>query len=380
MTMPCRPTTPTTRRRTLAGVAAVALLAAGCGGDGDDEATGGSAGTTGTTGVPVTTTVQLVTHDSFNVSEDVLAAFTAETGIEVEILRGGDAVGMVNRAILTAGSPEADVLFGIDQSLLEAAREAELFDPHEAADLDRVDPEVVVDPDYRVTPIDRGDVCVNYDRQWFAEADVAVPETLEDLADPAYDGLLVVQNPATSSPGLAFLAGTVEVFGEGGYLDYWDGLVANDVAVEDGWEQAYYGRFSGGSGEGDRPLVVSYATSPPVEVVFSEAYEATGELPDEAPTGVLADTCIAQVEYAGVLRGTDEPEAAGALVDFLLSEAFQADVALQMYVEPVREGIELPEVFTRFSGEPESVIEIDPVEIGGQRDAWVTSWTEAVLG
>lgn len=349
--------------------------------DADDAAT--TSGSGGTAATAEATTVRLLTHDSFDVSDEVLEAFTAETGIRVEILRGGDAVSVVNQAILTAGDPEADVLFGIDDNLLTAAAEAELFEPVDV-DLDGVPEELRVGPDHDVVPIDRGDVCVNYDRAGLADRGLEPPSSLAELADERYAGLLVVEDPSTSTPGLAFLAATVaaERAGDldGTWQELWEDLVDNDVVVVDGWEQAYYGEFSGPSGEGNRPLVVSYASSPPVEVVFSADYEATGELPDEAPTGVVEGTCIRQVEYAGVLAGTDHPEAAAALVELLLSPAFQAEVPDLMFVYPVLDGIELPEVFTRFSAVPADPYRLSPDEVGAERADWVETWTSIVLG
>ena len=154
----------------------------------------------------------------------------------------------------------------------------------------------------------------------------------------------MVENPATSSPGLAFLLATVAAYGDPGYLDYWQGLKDNGVTVVDGWERAYFGEFSGaGGGDGTHPLVVSYATSPVAEVYYADPPIAT------APTGVLTDTCYAQVEFAGVLAGTDHPEAAQAFIDFLLSKPFQEDIPLRMFVSPVSSEAKPPKVFRQFA-------------------------------
>ena len=376
--------------RTAGLVLATALLAAACGSE-DPEAAGPSPTATSETvptdatdtpdptatadaTFPEGTTVQLVTHDSFNVSEEVLAGFTDRTGIEVEILRGGDAGQVVNQAILSAGNPQGDVLFGIDNTLLSRALGEDVFVPYEAEHLDEVDPSLVLDDQHRVTPIDRGDVCLNYDRSAFEESGTPVPETLEDLTDEAYAGDLVVENPATSSPGLAFLLATVETFGEDGWTGFWEDLVANDVAVASGWEDAYYGQFSGAAGsEGDRPLVVSYASSPPAEVIYAE------EELDQAPTGVIEASCFQQIEFAGVLEGTDQPEAARALVDFMLSKEFQADIPLQMFVFPARQDVELPPAFVEHTVVPDDPITMDPSRIDANREDWIEQWTETVL-
>ena len=255
-------------RRSLAAVLAIvslAVLVVSCGDDDEPGATGTTAGPA----EPVT--IRLLTHDSFVVSDDVIAAFTDDTGITVETIQGGDAGTVVNQAILSKGDPQADVLFGVDSTFLSRALEEELFVPYEATGLDRIDESYVLDPEHRVTPIDYGDVCINYDKAWFETEGVPVPDTLADLTDPAYRDLLVVENPATSSPGLAFLLATIAEMGEEGWVDYWTALRANGVEVTDGWEDAYYGSFSGGSGsEGERPLVVSYASSPPAEVAFAD--------------------------------------------------------------------------------------------------------------
>jgi thiamine transport system substrate-binding protein len=348
---------------------ALALLAAACGDDG-----GGDAAST-TDGGESGGTVRLLTHESFNVSDDVLAAFTEETGYEVEIVAGGDAGSVVNQAILSAGNPQGDVLYGIDTTFLSVGLDEGLFEPYESPALDAVPDELEIDDEHRVTPIDLGDVCLNYDRAFFeAPGAPPVPTSLDELTDPAYRDLLVVQDPATSSPGLAFLAATVETFGDDGWEAFWEGLRANGVRVAADWTDAYYAQFSGGGGsEGDRPLVVSYASSPPAEVVFADPPV------DEPPTGVIEASCIRQVEYAGVLAGADDPEGARALVDFLLSERFQADMPLNMYVFLVREGTALPDVFERFAATPEDVIEVDPFELGERRDELIGRWRDIVV-
>jgi thiamine transport system substrate-binding protein len=324
-------------------------------------------------------TLTLVTHDSFNISEEVLAQFEDETGITVEILRSGDAGQMVNQSILSKSNPLGDVLFGVDNTFLSRALDNDLFVVYKSPMLEYVPDELILDDEFRVTPIDYGDVCLNYDTAYFEENDLPLPESLPDLTEPAYEGLLVVENPATSSPGLAFLLTTIGVFGEEGdytYLDYWAALADNGVKVVNGWETAYYTEFSGSSGsEGSYPLVVSYASSPPVEVYFME------EPPESAPTGaiVATDTCFRQIEFAGILNGTDKVEEAQQLIDFMLSLEFQEDIPLQMFVFPANEEAELPEIFVEYTSVPEEAIQVDIAEIDSNREAWVQAWTETVL-
>lgn len=324
-------------------------------------------------------TITLVTHDSFAVSETVLEEFQAETGISVQILRSGDAGAMVNQSILSRENPLGDVLFGVDNTFLGRALEAEIFVPYESPLLADVPDVFKADAENRVIPIDYGDVCLNYDVRYFAENDVPIPQSLIELTQPEYEGLLAVENPATSSPGLAFLLATINEFGTEGdytYLDFWADLMANDVYISDDWSDAYYNQFSGSTGsQGTRPLVVSYASSPPVEVYFMEIP------PETAPTAsIVADgTCFRQIEFVGILAGTEKVEAAQQFVDFMLSEAFQEDMPLQMFVFPVNPEAELPEIFTQFAAVPENPVVIDAAEIDANREVWIQAWTETVL-
>jgi thiamine transport system substrate-binding protein len=353
------------RTTTAAVLTAAALLVVACGEtDEPTDAVDGPADQAGTS-------LTLVTHDSFDVSEDVLDAFTEETGIEVTIAPAGDAGSTVNQAILTKDDPLGDVLFGVDNTFLSRALDEDLFVPYESPLLAQVPDELVLDPEHRVTPIDVGDVCLNHDVAWFEDHDVAVPTDLAELTDPDYAGLLTVMNPATSSPGLAFLLATVERFGEDGYLDFWADLRDNDVLVTDGWSEAYYSEFS--AHDGDRPLVVSYASSPPAEVLFAE------EELDEAPTGVIEASCFRQIEFAGILRGTEHEEAAQQLLDFLLDVPFQEDLPLTMFVFPVNEDAELPEVFVEHAVVPADPLQLAPDTIGAGRDGWIEDWTATVL-
>jgi thiamine transport system substrate-binding protein len=317
--------------------------------------------------------VTLLSHDSFVIGDDIIDGL-AEEGIELQLLPGGDAGAVVNQAILSVDNPQGDVLFGIDSTLLTRGLDAGLFEPYEADALTAIPDELELDPEHRVTPIDVSDVCINYVVDAY-DAELPVPTTLDDLADPAYAGQLVVPNPATSSPGLAFLLRTIAEYGEEGWQDYWRSLVRNDVEVTAGWEDAYYGVFSGPSSDGDRPLVVSYSTSPPAEVLFGADPEA-----DVAPTGSVIESCYRQIEFAGVLSGTDVPSAARRVVEVLAGEEFQASVPLGMFVEPARDDVELPEVFVKFAQRPDVPTELDPATITQNRERWIAEWTELVLG
>jgi thiamine transport system substrate-binding protein len=318
-------------------------------------------------------TLRLVTHDSFAVSDDVLAEFTDQTGFEVKVVAAGDAGAALNQAILTKDDPLGDVFFGVDNTFLTRATEAGIFVPYESPELANVPSQYQLDPKHRLTPVDHGDVCINFDKAYFASNGVTAPQSLDDLTRPEYAGLLVTENPATSSPGLAFVLASIAQFGEDGWRDYWEQLRANDLEVVEGWEQAYNGEFTAGEGQGDKPLVVSYASSPPAAVFFSDPQ------PAESPIGTVLASCFNQIEFAGILKGTDNEQAARKLVDFMLSTRFQEDIPLNMFVFPVRDGVTLPDVFVRFADLPPEPLDLPPDEIGENRDRWIEEWTDTVL-
>ena len=327
-----------------------------------DAATAASTDTDGTT-------ITLVTHDSFAVSDGLFDTFTEETGIEVELLQQGDAGSLVSQSVLTAGDPVADVMFGIDNTFLCRGLDAGVFVPYESPTLADVPDELELDPHHLVTPIDFGDVCVNYGKDAFADS--TPPDDLDDLVAAEHKDQFVTENPETSSPGFAFLLATIAKYGEDGWEDYWTKLRENGVEITSGWTEAYTDAFAGG--KGDRPIVTSYASSPVVEVLYADPPV------DEAPTGVVADSCFRQVEFAGVLRGTDHPEAAAKLVDFLLSATFQADIPLNMFVEPANSTVPLPDVFQQHRTEIPEPLTLDPATIEANRAEWTDRWTQIVL-
>ncbi|MDT8304500.1 MAG: thiamine ABC transporter substrate-binding protein [Anaerolineae bacterium] len=361
------------------------LLLAACAGN-DNEGTPDSAAPAVTPAVEPAETppaaeapreLTLMTHDSFDASEEVIAAFEDEHNVRLILLPAGDAGTALNQALLAKDNPLADVFFGVDNTFFSRALDGDIFEPYQSPLLAEIPDELEFDPEYRLLPVDYGDVCLNYDVAWFAENDLEPPQNLEALADPAYRGLLVVENPATSSPGLAFLLTTIGAFGTEGeyaYLDYWADLRENDVRVTNDWNEAYYGNFSVAS-DGDRPIVVSYATSPPAEVIFADPPV------DEAPSAAVTapGTCFRQVEFVGILAGTGQRELAEALVDFMLSERFQEDIPLRMFVFPANENADLPEEFVTYSQIAEEPAHVSPADIDANREAWIDAWMDTVL-
>jgi thiamine transport system substrate-binding protein len=316
-------------------------------------------------------TLTVMTHDSFSVSEAVLKEFEQANNAKVTLLKSGDAGSALNKAILSKGAPIADVLYGVDNTFLSRALAAEIFEPYASPALANIPEALKLDKSNRLLPVDYGHVVINFDK-----AMGATPGSLKELTDPKWKGMLVVQNPATSSPGLAFLMATIAAFPEGRGYDwkqFWKELRANDVFISPDWSDAYYTQFSGSSGKGPRPLVVSYQTSPAAEVFFSE-----GKL-KEPPTSNLEGTAFEQIEFVGILKGAKNRALAEKFVDFMLSAPMQADIPLQMFVYPAVKDTPLPDVFVQFAPTPKQVFTLAPEEIDKNRERWIEEWTRIVL-
>ncbi len=323
-------------------------------------------------------TITVMTHDSFSISREVLEEYERTNNIKLKIIKSGDAGSALNQAILSKSNPLADVFYGVDSTFLSRALDADIFEPYDSPGLADVLEGLSLDSKNRLLPVDYGDVCLNYDVELFSKKGIKPPFSLEDLTKPEYAGMVVVENPATSSPGLAFLLATIAEYGEGGYIDYWKRLMANDTLVVQNWKVAYWGKFSGssnGNSGGDRPIVVSYASSPPAEIYYAE------KPPEKQKTAAIISpgTCYRQVEFAGILRGTKKRKLAEQVIDFFLSIQFQEDIPLQMFVYPSNRMAALPEVFLLYTKPSLSPISLEPARIAERRDRWIEEWTAAIL-
>ncbi len=319
-------------------------------------------------------TLTVMSHDSFNASEGIIQEFELANNAKVTFLKSGDTGAALNKAILAKDAPLADVFYGVDNTFLSRALTADIFEPYASPALANIPDEFQLDLKNRALPVDYGDVCINYSKAFFDKNNLALPASLDDLKKPEYKDMLVVENPATSSPGLAFLLATIAQYGDPGYIAYWKDLRQNGVVVVDGWETAYYTNFSGSSGHGPQPMVVSYASSPAAEVVY-----AATPLTD-APTGsiIAPGTCFRQVEFVGILKGGKNRDLAEKFVDFMLDVQFQEDMPLNMFVFPVNPQAKLPEAFVSYAQVATSPAGV-PSALDSMRDTWINDWTQAVL-
>jgi thiamine transport system substrate-binding protein len=311
--------------------------------------------------------VVLVTHESFVMSKALQREFEQESGYDLAIRASGDAGALTNRLVLSKDDPTGDAVFGIDNTFGSRAIDEGVLAPYAATLPSGADGyRLAGDDDSDLTPVDHGNVCVNVDDTWFASHHLAEPQTLEDLTKPEYQGLLVAPGATTSSPGLAFLLATIATFGEDGWQDYWTRLMANGAELTQGWSDAYEVDFTQGGGNGDRPIVVSYDSSP--------AFTTDGK--GGTTTSALLDTCFQQVEYAGVLHGAANPAGARALVDFMLGHDFQAALPDAMYVFPVDSSVALPKEWATFAQQPTQPLTVDPAEITKERATWLEQWSD----
>jgi thiamine transport system substrate-binding protein len=320
-------------------------------------------------------TLTVMTHDSFEVSAGLVSVFEQANHVRLIFLKSGDAGAALNKAILSKNSPLADVFYGVDNTFLSRAIETGIFEVYDPPALTGIPEMYKLDAGHHLFPVDYGDVCINYDKAYFADHNILIPKTLEDLLKPEYNGLLVMENPAGSSPGLAFLLATISYFGEPAYLDYWRELRSNGLVVVEDWSTAYYTNFSASSGHGPQPLVVSYASSPAAEVVYADTKLTA------APTGSLTGPgmCFRQIEFVGILKGTQQRELAEKFVDFMMGVQFQEDMPLQMFVYPVNPKAQLPPEFIKYAQVTNQPTNLPPDEIAKKRDTWIEDWSDVVL-
>jgi thiamine transport system substrate-binding protein len=349
--------------RTVLPTLLVSVLVTGCSLVGGEEQDGTGSDSPGTTPDEVV----LVTHESFSLPKPLVRQFEQESGLDLVVRATGDAGELTTKLAITSDNPTGDVAFGVDNTFASRALEEDVFDTLDVDYPEGVSDYVVPsDGGERLAPIDHGNVCVNIDTTWFGERNLQPPATLEDLTDPSYEGLFVTPSALSSSPGLAFLMTTVAAYGDA-WPDYWRDLLDNGTTLVEGWTDAYYTEFTQGGEGGDKPIVLSYDSSPAFTVPKGS---------EESTTRALLDTCFRQVEYAGVLNGAANPEGGRELVEFLLGEEVQAALPESMYVFPVRDGVELPPAWATHAEQPEEPFVLEPEEIAAHREEWLEQWRD----
>jgi thiamine transport system substrate-binding protein len=312
--------------------------------------------------------LRVMVHSSFSLPKPMLAQFEAQNGVKLAIVKGGDAGEMLNKLILTRAQPVADVVFGIDNTLVGKARAAGVLEPTLLQSQSSPDANLGT----ALAAVDYGFVTLNYDKASVAKIGVALPKTLQDLTLPAYKNWLVTPNPATSSTGYAFMLATISAMGEEPAFAWWAQMRQNGLKVVKGWSEAYYTDFA--RNKGAYPLVVSYATSPAAEVFYSK------EKTQESPTASLnlKGGVFRQVEGVGLVKGGGQRVAALKFVDFMRSNPVQEALQTEMWMYPVQAKTARAEVM-RLAAEP-TEFEAPAVEVVASKGAqWVARWTKVVL-
>ncbi|WP_291934642.1 thiamine ABC transporter substrate-binding protein [Limnohabitans sp.] len=334
-------------------------------------------------GSAAATPLRVMTHSSFDLPKPLLARFEQDAGVKLQLIQGGDAGEMLNKLILSQAAPVADVVYGIDNTLLPRALASGILAPFPQAAgsaaqrpalahmADTAGPDGVVGG---LVPINYGYVNLNIDKAWFAQKGLALPKSLQELSSPAYRGLLVVPNSATSSPGQAFMLATVAGMGEQAAFDWWARMRANGVKVVKGWSEAYYTEFSRNGGS--RPIVVSYATSPAAEVFYSK------EKISASPTAnvFLPGAVFRQVEGAALLKGASPAaQAAGVkFIEFLRSAPVQQALQTRLWMYPAEPGTPHHAVL-QHAQEPKHFEAVPLRVLTDQAGSWQRRWTQVVL-
>lgn len=353
-------------------VATLGLLLTGCATANSDAASGSD-----------TQSVTIAVHDSFP-NEEFAAAASAATGYDVSVISAGDGGELTNKLVLTKGAPIADAFFGVDTIFASRLVTNDVVEPYRPANAGESFGYLAVYPegndghgvtdqtaDFALTPIDQGATCVNIDPAWFAKQGIPEPAGYEDLTKPEYRDLTVLLDPTASSTGASFLVGTVAKFGEDGFADYWQQLMDNGARIEQGWSDAYNGQFTQGGGDGTKPIVVSYGSSP----AFTLNRDGS-----ETTSRALLGTCSNQIEYAGVLAGAENPDGAKAVLDYLVSSEFQQGIPEAMYMYPVDSGVELPEAWAKFAPVPsdDELNDLPSAQIEQGREGWLKTLSEQI--
>jgi thiamine transport system substrate-binding protein len=305
------------------------------------------------------------TYDSFvswGLANATIPKFEEKYGVKVKLITLGDAGEVLNRLILEKDNPRADVVIGIDNNLIAKAIESGVLEPFKPSNIDVVPQELIFDPTYHVVPFDYGFIAVVYRKDEVKNP----PQSFEDLLKPEWSKSLIVEDPRTSSTGAAFLLWTIAVYGDPGYLYFWEKLKPNIYTITKGWDSGWEMWD-----KGEAPLFVSYATDP----AYS-AY-AGGKEPNIGAI-IFKEGGYPQIEGIGLVKGAKHKELAQKFIEFVLSEEFQKEIPLTNWMFPANKNAPLPEVF-KYAVKPDKIVTLDPKEIEKNYSRWLEEWTKLMV-
>ncbi len=285
--------------------------------------------------------VVVYTYDSFvnewGPGEALTKAFNQKTGLKLSLISVGDGLKIIAKAEAEKASPFADAVVGIDNNTAEAAFKKDILVPYKPAGYDKLFPEVLMDKDASLVPYDYGVISFI----WDSESGTNAPKSLEDLTKPEYEKKLILMNPKTSVPGLAFALWVKTVYGDNA-ASYWERLKPSILTMSPSWSTGY-GLFT----QGEAPLVASYTTSSAYHLHFdkTERYKAL----------IFQDGHILQIEGAGILKSAKNMRGAKLFMDFLISEEAQEILPLTQWMYPSNSKTTLPDCY-RISPKAEKIL------------------------
>ncbi|HIA39701.1 MAG TPA: thiamine ABC transporter substrate-binding protein [Candidatus Poseidoniales archaeon] len=288
-------------------------------------------------------TLRILTYDIYALSDAVVNEFTNQSGYQVEFIRTDDAGGILDQMMLTKDAPQVDLIIGLDNSYVGIALGNCLLQSHQA-NTSSIDTSFSQD-DFAVedslVPFDHGYVCINYDNQFVDGENVSIPTSLQNFTDEEWKGKVAFPSAVTSSPGRAFMLATTDYFEGDGEWDWWAAMKANEAIFTSGWTEAYEVHYSGGYGQwydgyiGDAHATVSYCHSPGVEAYFGSNWTTSVALD-------LPRASFHQIEYAGIINGAANVDAANAFIEYLISEEVNQNMPTNNYMYGVLQGADLP--------------------------------------
>ncbi|MGB0498841.1 MAG: thiamine ABC transporter substrate binding subunit [Rubricella sp.] len=295
------------------------------------------------------------TYDSFTSDWGpgpvIEAAFEAECDCDLTLVGAGDGAALLSRVRLEGANTDADVVLGLDTNLTAAARATGLF---AEAPADLPEPALPIAWDDPVfVPFDWGYFAFVHDTTRLADA----PESLMALAES--DISVVIQDPRSSTPGLGLVMWVEAALGDRAPA-FWEAISDNIVTVTPGWSEAY-GLFLDGEAE----MVLSYTTSP--------AYHLIAEDDPTKAAAAFTDGHYMQVEVAGILAGSDQPELAADFLRFIATAAFQSAIPTTNWMYPAFETGALPEGFDTLIT-PETALLLPPEDAAARREAAIATW------
>lgn len=306
-------------------------------------------------GVIMGSNLVVYTYDSLlPLVKIALPIFEEKYGVTVEVRSYGDAGAVLSKVIAEGAKSDVDIVIGIDNILAKRALTEDIFLPYKSENADKIsDESLVFDKSWRLTPYDFGSLAIVYDPEELGTLEM---DGLINLTDKKFKKNLIIQDPRTSSTGLAFLVWTYTAHKDD-FDEFWRKLKPSILTVTMGWDDAFE-KFEAG----EAPMMVSYATD------GAYSYEYYGETKYKAI--IPGNVGYGQIEGAGIVKWTDEETLAKKFIDFILSPEFQSNIPLNQWMFPVVE-VQLPKSF-EYAIEPGSLLTIDPdLDVDHLIERWV---------